>query len=74
MQQTYFRFYAELNDLLPLPRRGESFVHTFGAAASAKDTIEAFGVPHTEIDLILVNGKPEALSYQLRDGDKISVC
>lgn len=59
MQQAHFRFYAELNDPLPLPRRGESFSHAFEGAASVKDTIEAFGVPHTEVDLILVNGKPD---------------
>jgi uncharacterized protein with PIN domain len=62
-----------LNDLLPLPKRGQSSSHAFEAAASVKDTIEAFGVPHTEVDLILVNGNPEAFSYLLRDGDRISV-
>ncbi len=73
MKQVHFRFYAELNDLLPLPRRGQSFSHTLEAAASVKDAIEAFGVPHTEIDLILVNGEPASFSYLLRDGDRISV-
>lgn len=73
MQQAYFRFYGELNDLLLLSTRGQSFSHAFDAAASVKDAIEAFGVPHTEVDLILVNGRPEAFSYVLRDGDRISV-
>src|SRR5262249_12094487 len=59
MQEAHFRFYAELNVPLPLPRGGESFSHAFEGAASVKDTIEAFGVPHTEVDLILVNGKPD---------------
>ena len=68
-----FRFYAELNDLLPLPRRGLRFTHTFEAAASLKDAIEAFGVPHAEIDLILANGEPAAFSRLLQDGDRISV-
>jgi hypothetical protein len=73
MQQAYFRFYGELNDLLPSSRRGESFSHMFETAASVKDMIEAFGVPHTEVDLILVNGNPEAFSYLPQDGDRISV-
>lgn len=73
MQQAHFRFYAELNDLLPLPKRGQSLSHAFEASASVKDAIEAFGVPHTEVDLILANGEPAAFSYLLRDGDRISV-
>ena len=34
---------------------------------------EALGVPHTEVDLILVNGDPVDFSYRLRDGDGVSV-
>jgi len=73
MQKAHFRFYAALNDLLPLQRRGRSFSHDFAAPASVKDAIEAFGVPHTEVDLILANGEPAAFSHLLRDGDTISV-
>ena len=35
--------------------------------------IESLGVPHTEIDLILVNGKSVDFTYILQDGDRISV-
>ena len=73
MQQASFRFYAELNDLLPLSKRGLCFSHAFEAAASVKDTVEAFGIPHTEVDLILANGETVTFSYLLRDGDRISV-
>lgn len=73
MKRAYFRFYAELNDLLPASRRGLTLTHAFPAAASLKDTIEAFGVPHTEVDLILTNGEPASFSDLLRDGDRISV-
>ncbi len=31
------------------------------------------GVPHTEVDLILLNGTPVDFSYPVRDGDRISV-
>ncbi len=48
MQQTRFRFFAELNDLLP-PLRGEpELAYQFGASPSVKDAIEAFGVPHAD--------------------------
>ena len=73
MQQASFRFYAELNDLLPLPKRRQCFSHAFEAVASVKDIVEAFGIPHTEVDLILANGETVTFSYLLRDGDRISV-
>jgi hypothetical protein len=73
MQQARFRFYAELNDLLPLPKRGLCFSHAFEVAASVKDAVEAFGIPHTEVDLVLANGETVTFSHLLRDGDRISV-
>ena len=44
MKKAYFRFYAELNDLLPLPRRGQTLSHAFETTTAVKDAIEAFGV------------------------------
>jgi uncharacterized protein len=38
-----------------------------------KDLIEAMGVPHTEVDLILVDGRPVDFAYRLKDSDRISV-
>jgi hypothetical protein len=38
-----------------------------------KDLIEAIGVPHTEVDLILANGQSVGFDYAVRDGDRISV-
>lgn len=35
--------------------------------------IEALGVPHTEVDLILVNGRSVDLGYIFEEGDRISV-
>jgi len=35
--------------------------------------IEALGVPHTEVDLILVNGKSVDFGYIIQHGDRISV-
>jgi uncharacterized protein len=72
MKQAYFRFYGELDDLLSPPRRGQSLPYAF-EAASVKDAIEACGVPHTEVDFILVNSEPAAFSCLLQDGDRISV-
>ena len=68
-----FRFYEELNDFLPLDKRKKIFSYNFEGNPSVKDAVEAIGVPHTEIDLILANSKSVAFSYHLQDGDMISV-
>jgi uncharacterized protein with PIN domain len=71
--QVWFRFYAELNDFLPAWRRKRRFAHALNRRASIKDMIEALGIPHTEIEVILVNGKSVDFTYIVNDGDDISV-
>lgn len=73
MSRALFRFYAGLNDFLPFGRRQVLFAHTFEGRVSIKDMIESLGVPHTEIDLILVNDEPQNFSYLVQNGDQISV-
>ena len=73
MPKAQLRFYEELNDLLPKHRRKTEFGVEFQGKRSIKDIIEAQGVPHSEVDLILVNGKSEDFTYILQDGDLISV-
>ena len=73
MRSANFRFYAELNDFLPTDRKAGSFDHTFKGQPAVKDTIEALGVPHTEVDLIIANGVSVDFSYLLHDGDRVSV-
>ena len=73
MPKGTFRFYEELNDFLPTHRRKTTFEAEFRGKRSIKDMIEALGVPHTEIDLILVNGKSVDFNYILKNGDRASV-
>lgn len=68
-----FRFYEELNDFLPPPRRKQAFSVACAEAATAKHMIEALGVPHTEVELILVNGESVGFGHRLRDGDRVAV-
>lgn len=68
-----FRFYAELNDFLPPGRRQATFGHRVAAQTAVKDAVESLGVPHTEIDLILVNGESVDFSYRIHEHDRISV-
>ena len=73
MATVYFRFYAELGDFLPREKRMFSFPYSFTGTQSVKHLIEAAGVPHTEVDLVLVNGASVDFSYVPGDGDRISV-
>ena len=73
MASAYFRFYEELNDFLPAEKRKKRFAHCFKERASIKDMIEALGVPHTEVDLILINGESVDFSRIVQDEDVISV-
>jgi len=73
MGEATFRFYEELNDLLPRHRRKVDFRAAFKEKRSIKDMIESLGVPHTEVDLILVNGQSVDFTYILEDGDRVSV-
>jgi hypothetical protein len=49
------------------------FPHHFLDVATVKDRIESLGVPHTEVDLILVNGQAADFAYRVQDGDRVSV-
>ena len=70
---SYFRFYEELNDFIPGNFKGRSFAWTFTGTPSIKNTIEAIGIPHTEIDVILVNGDSVDFEFVLRGGEQVSV-
>ena len=73
MPQALFRFYAELNDFLPAPRRQAEFLHAWNGPAAVKDVLESLGIPHPEIDIILVNGRSVGFEYLLAEGDRVSV-
>ena len=68
-----FRFYEELNDFLPPGRRRASFTYGVAGTRSVKDAIEAIGVPHTEVDLILVDGQSVGFDRVLRGGERVAV-
>jgi hypothetical protein len=67
------RLYAELNDFVPESRRHVAFVVSCDARVAAKDLIERIGVPHTEIDLLLVNSEPAPFDRRLADSDRLAV-
>jgi uncharacterized protein len=73
VSRALLRFYAELNDFLPGARKQVAFQHEFQGTPSIKDLVESLGVPHGEIDLILVNGASVDFSWKVQDGDRVSV-
>lgn len=73
MPAVRFRFYAELNDFLPMNHRQVEYDCAYNGRVSVKNLIEAQGVMHTEVDLILVNGDSVDFTYLLNDGDRVSV-
>jgi len=68
-----FCFHEELNDFLPSERRGREFPIPCARNATTKHMIEALGVPHTEVELILANGQSVGFDHLLRDGDRVAV-
>jgi len=73
MKRAEVRFYSELNDFVAPWRRGRTTAYAFDVSGSVKDLIEALGVPHTEVDLVLANGESVDFSYRVKHGDRISV-
>jgi uncharacterized protein with PIN domain/sulfur carrier protein ThiS len=67
------RLYEELNQFLPPERRKCPFTLEVPAGSTTKSVIENLGVPHTEVDLVLVNGESVDFSYRIKDGDRLSV-
>jgi uncharacterized protein with PIN domain/sulfur carrier protein ThiS len=67
------RFYEELNDFLPPALRKETFAVPFQPGDTVKALIESLGVPHTEVDLVLLNGESVGFQHRLRSGDRLAV-
>ncbi len=73
MNKITFRFYGELNDFLANNRKQTEIVYEYKEPSSIKDIIESLGVPHTEIDLIIVNGDSVDFEYLPNNEDRVSV-
>jgi len=69
----HIRFYEELNFFLKKEQYKKTIQTEAAPGQTVKDLIESFRIPHVEVDLVLVNGESVDFSYQVREGDKISV-
>jgi uncharacterized protein with PIN domain len=66
------RVYEELNDFLPEERRKRAIAIEVDRARSVKDAIESLGVPHTEVDLVIVDGRSVDFGHVLRGGERVA--
>ena len=69
----YIRFYEELNDFLRPDYRKKELTKQLNHRTTVKDVIESFGIPHTEVDLILVNSESVDFNFHINANDRISV-
>ncbi len=68
-----FRCYGSLNDFLPEAARGGTIDAAFVVSPSVKDAVERLGVPHVEVDLLVVNDRSVGLEHRLAAGDRVAV-
>ncbi|MGW4120612.1 Mut7-C RNAse domain-containing protein [Nocardia sp. NPDC004711] len=65
------RVYAELNDFLHQDVRYTAQPRPIRPHQTVKDVVEAAGIPHTEVDLILVNGESVGFGHHPQPGDRL---
>lgn len=69
----HFYFYGSLNDFLRPNNQHKILEYKFSDAPAIKDAIEAIGIPHPEVDVILVNDQPVPFYYSLSHFDNVKV-
>jgi len=67
------RFYAELQDLLPRRHRSGRISHKPIETQTVKDLVESYGIPHTEVEVILVDGVSVEFGHRPSAGQRVSV-
>ena len=74
MDRAFFRYYAELSYFLPANKKQQTFPYPiYDGNQSVKHLIEAQGIPHTEVDLILADGEMVGFEHIVKAGEQISV-
>lgn len=72
-QNSFFNFHGSLNDFLTEEDRGHALEYRVGSAPAIKDAIEATGVPHPEIGLVIAGGEALPFSYLLKGGEEVHI-
>ena len=58
---------------MPEGCRKRDFEVEFDEPVTVGKAIESLGVPRSEVDLVLVNGRSVSFKYMLKDRDRVSV-
>jgi len=68
-----FCFHKSLTDFLSPSLKHAAISYKFNGAPAIKDAIEAIGIPHTEVHIIVVNNCQVGFDYSLTDNDEVQV-
>jgi uncharacterized protein len=68
-----FLFEGELEVFLSKSEKNRVMSYHFNEHPSIKDAIEAIGIPHTEVDTIIVSGSTVSFNYLLKNNDEVHV-
>ena len=66
-------FHGDLDFFLPSRTRRKDITRSLSEKTSVKDVIESCGVPHPEVDLIVVNGEEVDFDYGVKNDAEIEV-
>lgn len=73
MGEVTLRFYGPLGDFIAGNERGRANNVTIAGRPAVKDVIESAGVPHVEVELILVDGNSVGFDEPLEEGSRVAV-
>lgn len=73
MNTAFFHFHPDFGIFLPRHQRSKVIEKQFTWRASIKDMIESMGVPHAEIELLVVNGESVSFAHIVQPDDQVEV-
>jgi uncharacterized protein len=66
-------FHGDLETFVKPAERNRALKRVLSRKASVKDVIESCGVPHPEVDLIIIEGQPVDLSFHLNTETSVEI-
>ncbi len=69
----YIRLFADLNYFVPESLKQKNIRLTVFGKPSVKDVIESIGVPHTEFEMVTLNGEPTEIDGNVNENDQLVV-
>jgi uncharacterized protein with PIN domain len=74
MNEAQLYFVGGLSELIPSGKRKTPIIYQFTHRTSIKHIIESYGVPHTEVNQIIINNATNVdFSYILENGDMVEI-